>query len=172
MANHYRSPVKSWAQFDRKVRYSGHKLLAQLDMYHNSILVAGCQRSGTTALSRLITGSEGMVNFQLGKDDELDAALILSGWIPYQPIGRYCFQTTYLNDSYTEYFEHYDYKLIWVLRNPYSVVYSMLHNWKNGALNRLFHHCGSKLIEGREKWRGINWVGRQVGKERNGLGDR
>lgn len=153
MIINHRPHIKSWAQFDRKIRFSGQKLLGQLDNYHNSILVAGCQRSGTTALSRLITETEGMVNFQIGKDDELDAALILSGWISHQPQGRYCFQTTYLNNHYPEYFEHKDYKLIWLLRNPTSVVYSMLHNWKTAALNRLFLHCGSKLLEGREKWK-------------------
>lgn len=145
--------VNSWAQFDRNVRFSGKKLLSELDVFQDAILIAGCQRSGTTALSRVITGSNGMVNFQFGKDDELDAALILSGWIPHQPQGRYCFQTTYLNNSYPEYFEHSNYKLIWVLRNPASVIYSMLYNWKRPALNRLFRHCGSVLLEEREKWR-------------------
>jgi hypothetical protein len=146
-------PVRSWGQFDRRVRFSGRKLLGRLDHFHNTILVAGCQRSGTTALSRLITGSEGMTDFQFGSDDELDAALILSGWVPYTPQGRYCFQATYLNNSYPEYFEHHDYKLIWVLRNPASVIHSMLYNWKRAALNRLFHHCGAALLEGGEQWR-------------------
>jgi hypothetical protein len=146
MSNLQHPPVKSWAQFDRKVRFSGRKLLGELDRFSNCILVAGCQRSGTTALSRLITASEGMVKFQFGKDDELDAAQILSGWVHYPSSGRFCFQTTYLNDSYPEYYEHANYKLIWVLRNPYSVIYSMLHNWKRGALNRLFRHCGSELL--------------------------
>jgi hypothetical protein len=145
--------VKSWAQFDRMVRFSGRKLLGELRRYDNSILVAGCQRSGTTALSRLLTASEGMVRFQFGHDDELDAALMLSGWVSYPPSGRFCFQTTYLNNSYTEYFEHANYRLIWVLRNPYSVIYSMLHNWKIGALNRLFRHCGHEYLAPSEKWR-------------------
>ncbi|MBK8161631.1 MAG: sulfotransferase [Gammaproteobacteria bacterium] len=147
------SPVKSWSQFDRKVRFSGRKLLGELDRFENCILVAGCQRSGTTALSRLLTASEGMVNFQFGSDDELDAALILSGWESYPSEGRFCFQTTYLNNSYPEYFEHADYKLIWVLRNPYSVIYSMLHNWKIGALNRLFRHCGHEFLAAGERWK-------------------
>ena len=145
--------VKSWGQFDRRVRFSGRKLLGRLDEFQSPILVAGCQRSGTTALSRLITGSEGMTDFQFSDDDELDAALLLSGWVPHSPHGRYCFQTTYLNNSYPEYFEHDDYKLIWVLRNPASVIYSMLYNWKTAALNRLFLHCGAALLEDREQWR-------------------
>jgi len=153
MTEYRRQNIKSWAQFDRRVRFSGLKLLGQLDHFQNTILIAGCQRSGTTALSRLITGSEGMINFQFGKDDELDAALILSGWVPCQPNGRYCFQTTYLDDSFPEYFEHDDYKMIWVLRNPSSVIYSMLYNWKIAALNRLFSHCGSALLKEKEKRR-------------------
>lgn len=145
--------ITSWAQFDREVRFSGRRLLGELSRYENSILVAGCQRSGTTALSRLLTASEGMVSFQFGQDDELDAALILSGRVSCPSSGRFCFQTTYLNNSYAEYFEHANYRLIWVLRNPYSVIYSMLHNWKIGALNRLFRHCGHEFLDPGEKWR-------------------
>jgi hypothetical protein len=146
--------IRSWRQFDRLVRFRNDKLLVTLDNFRNPVLVAGCQRSGTTALSRLITGSEGMTAFQFGRDDELDAALILSGWAPLTPEGRYCFQTTYLNNSYPEYFEHDNYKLVWVLRNPASVIYSMLYNWRIDALNRLFKHSGSALLENdREQWR-------------------
>lgn len=153
MRVHKHHRVSSWAQYDRRVRYSGRRLLGELDRFKNCILVAGCQRSGTTALSRLLTSSEGMVRFQFGHDDELDAALILSGWIDFPSTGRFCFQTTYLNNSYPEYFEHIDYRLIWVVRNPYSVVYSMLHNWKMAALNRLFRHCGHELLADGERWK-------------------
>jgi hypothetical protein len=153
MVRNINPQVNSWARFDSLVRFSGRRLLGQLDNYQNAILIAGCQRSGTTALSRLIKKSDGMVTFQFGKDDELDAALILSGWVSHQAQGRYCFQTTYLNDSYPEYFEHNNYKLIWVLRNPSSVIYSMLYNWKTAALNRLFRHCGSALLQESERWR-------------------
>jgi Holliday junction resolvasome RuvABC ATP-dependent DNA helicase subunit len=38
-----------------------------------------------------------MVDFSSGEDDELDAALILAGFVEHTPRGRYCFQTTYLN---------------------------------------------------------------------------
>ncbi len=141
----------SWAQFDHRVRFSGGKLLRQLDNYSDPILIAGCQRSGTTALTRLIVGSEEIADFRFGKDDELDAALILSGWQGLHNKGRYCFQTTYLNDSFAEYFEHNNYRLIWVLRKPSSVIYSMLYNWKVAALNRLFLHCGSAYLDGYEK---------------------
>lgn len=144
------SDIKTWKQFSRRVRKNRPRLLKQLDQFPNSILVAGCQRSGTTILSRVITHSEGMVNYWFGKDDELDAALILSGKVAHSPKGRYCFQTTYLNECYEEYFEHQGgYKLIWVLRNPYSVVYSLMYNWRRWTLNELFEGCGTQLLEGR-----------------------
>jgi hypothetical protein len=104
-------------------------------------------------LARVITQSEGMVNYWFGSDDELDAALILSGYVPHQPRGRYCFQTTYLNERYAEYFEHKSFRMVWVLRNPHSVVYSMLHNWKDFALNELFKSCATHLLEERYRRR-------------------
>jgi len=93
-----------------------------------------------------------MVNYWFGRDDELDAALILSGFVPHMRQGRYCFQTTYLNECVHEYYEHANgHNIIWVLRNPYSVVYSMLCNWKTFALNELFEACGVHLLNEREK---------------------
>lgn len=147
--------ITTWQDFAKKVRSKGCKLLARLDEFPNSILVTGCQRSGTTMLSRVITLSEGMTNYWFGKDDELDAALILSGRVPHKPKGRYCFQTTYLNDCYREYFQHLnnDHKLIWVLRNPFSVVYSFLRNWRRFALNNLFKACGADLLNEGDKKR-------------------
>lgn len=143
--------IKTWRAFGRKVRSQGCHLLQRLDEFPRAILVTGCQRSGTTALARVITTSEGMVNYWFGKDDELDAALILSGQVKHEPLGRYCFQTTYLNECYTEYFSHEsDYKIIWVLRNPFSVIYSMINNWGTFALNELFVACGKKYLEERE----------------------
>ena len=60
---------------------------------------------------------------------------------------------TFLNNSFHEYLDHLDFKLIWVLRNPHSVVYSMLHNWRRSALNRLFKSCGStQLTADKKKW--------------------
>jgi hypothetical protein len=120
--------ITDWGQFARRVRVDGCELLMNLDSFSDTILVAGCQRSGTTALSRLITESEGMTNFWFGQDDELDAALILAGRVQCENQGRHCFQTTYIDDNYHEYFDHKNYKMIWVIRNPYSVVYSMLNN--------------------------------------------
>lgn len=144
--------INTWRKFAREVRSNGCNLLKRLDAFPNSILVTGCQRSGTTILARTITQSEGMTNYWFGNDDELDAALILSGYVEHKPLGRYCFQTTYLNECYKEYFDHSgDYKIIWVLRNPFSVVYSMLCNWKRFALNELFRACGLTFLSKNEK---------------------
>ncbi len=142
--------IGSWRQFDRYVRPGGCTLLKRLDEFRDAVLVAGCQRSGTTILSRLLNQSDGMVNYRFGRDDELDAALILSGQVEHEAQGRYCFQTTYLNNCVEEYFSHTQYKLIWVLRNPNAVIYSMLHNWRRAALNRLFRSCGSISLIGEE----------------------
>jgi len=88
-----------------------------------------------------------MVNYYFSNRDELDAAQILCGSVEYKPNGRHCFQTTYLNDSYHEYFEHKgEYKLLWILRNPQSVVYSLLNNWRRFALTNLFEACGEKYL--------------------------
>ena len=135
--------VRNWKDFAKKIRPRGCNLLKCLDEFPNAILVAGCQRSGTTILSRIITQSEGMTNYWFGEDDELDAALILGGIVEHHPHGRYCFQTTYLNDCYQEYYQHRNsnHKIIFMLRNPYSVVYSMVYNWKRFALNQLFIRC-------------------------------
>jgi hypothetical protein len=142
--------ITTWKQFAKRVRSNGCQLLNRLDNFPNSILVTGCQRSGTTMLSRIITQSDGMINYWVGKDDELDAALILSGREKPPEKGRYCFQTTYLNECFREYFDHdCDCRIIWVLRNPYSVVYSMLYHWRRFAFNELFLACGKHLLDSR-----------------------
>lgn len=147
--------ISSWQQFGRNIRKKNYKLLGCLSSFPNSVLITGCQRSGTTMLTRIINMSDEMVNFQFGKDDELDAALILCGVVASHDKGRYCFQTTYLNERYVEYIEHREegHKIIWVLRNPQSVVYSMLHNWGRFALNELFDGCGAQLLTGKDKAR-------------------
>ena len=92
-----------------------------------------------------------MPDFRLTRDDELDAALILSGAATSDWSGRHCFQTTYLNDRVSEYEQHDNYRLVWLLRNPQSVVQSMLNNWKYGALVRLFNRCGANELSGRDR---------------------
>lgn len=147
--------INTWNKFDREVRSKGCELLRKLDDFPESILVTGCQRSGTTVLSRIITNSDGMINYWFGRDDELDAALVLSGHVSLpSKQGRYCFQTTYLNACYHEYFGHENgHKIIWVLRNPFSVIYSMIHNWRRAALGRLFRSCGEHLLDDDERRR-------------------
>lgn len=143
-----------WKSFTHQVRDKDCNLLRKLDVFPNSVLVAGCQRSGTTMVARLITKSDGMVNYWFGRDDELDAAMILSGYVDHEPGGRYCFQTTYVNECYREYFElRSDHRIIWVFRNPYSVAYSMLNNWGTNNPNRVFKTCGVPLLTGIDKWR-------------------
>lgn len=104
-------------------------------------------------LSRVITSSEGMTKFWFGRDEELDAALILSGAVNYTGTGRHCFQTTYLNERWREYLEQErKFFMVWSLRNPLSVVYSMVYNWKRFALNEVFVHCGLEHMSGLDRY--------------------
>jgi Sulfotransferase domain len=140
-------PIHSWSQFHQIVKQPRQRLLERLDDYDDTILVAGCQRSGTTAITRLLRRAPGLADHCFGSDDELDGALLLAGYVDPVASGRHCFQTTYLNDRYPEYFEHGDFRLVWILREPRSVVYSMLNNWKRGALNRLYDACGRPWLD-------------------------
>lgn len=140
--------IATWQRFAREVRVGNETLLKCLPDYTNPILVAGCQRSGTTAVSRLLTQSEGLASFWSRKDEELDAAVILSGVEQIDTAPRYCFQTTYLNERYLEYFNHIGrYKLVWLLRNPHSVIHSILHNWESFAFEELYEACGGDWME-------------------------
>ena len=146
--------ITKWQQFGRIVRSQGCNLLKELHKFPDAILITGCQRSGTTLMARIIFQSEDMVNYWVGRDDELDAALILSGYVNHEPRGRYCFQTTFLNECYTEYArELKDQKVIFLLRNPMSVVYSLVYNWAGFALKELFNSCGVNQMTDREKQR-------------------
>ena len=90
-------------------------------------------------LTRVIAGSVGFQRFSLTHDDELDAALILAGYVDVPSDRRYCFQTTYLNERYRDYTSlNASQRFLWVLRNPYSVVYSMVNNWRRFGLNELY----------------------------------
>jgi hypothetical protein len=57
--------------------------------------------------------------------------------------------------------QHADFRLIWMVREPRSVVYSMLHNWKRGALNRLYEACGSAHYQTPPAARSMmtDWIG-------------
>ena len=143
--------IDTWKKFAIRVRAEQEKLLVKLDDFDSPVLVTGCQRSGGTMLARVITGSDCMTGYRITDDDELDAALILSSAVDYEPAGRHCFQTTYLNERYKEYIDHPSAKIIWSLRNPYSVVYSMAYNWKDFALNELFVNCGLPYMNARDR---------------------
>jgi hypothetical protein len=147
-----RYPLGSWKAFARSVRGRLEPLLATLPAFRDAVLVAGCQRSGTTALTRVIAGSAGFSRFAYTHDDELDAAQILAGVIQCPPGHRRCFQTTYLNERFSEYWTTPgNFRLIWVIREPVAVVQSMVHNWRRFALNELFLACGVALATERER---------------------
>jgi hypothetical protein len=148
-AGGFRVRVNTWAQFETRVRDKAPHLLARLPRFPDAILVAGCQRSGTTAVTRIIRDVIAMPPLELTRDDELDAALILSGFASSEYGGRHCFQTTYLNDRLEEYFDHESFRLVWILRNPQAVIQSMLYNWRRAALRRLFRRCGSTQLDQR-----------------------
>jgi hypothetical protein len=146
--------ITTWTQFNSTVYRQTCQLLTRLDEFPDAILVTGCQRSGTTMLSRVLTRSDGLCKYWFSPDDELDAALILSGYVKHRPEGRYCFQTTYVNACYHEYFRQLgSLKLIWVLRSPFSVIHSMLYNWRDDGLNTLFRQCGLPILTGMDRWR-------------------
>jgi hypothetical protein len=146
--------TEAWKKFRYRIRNRGVSLLNRLDAFSDPILVAGCQRSGTTMLSRVIANSDGIRQFRFGIDDELDAALVLSGTIQHFPKGRYCFQTTYLNEAYQEYLAHVGgFKLLWVVRNPVSVAYSLAYNWRRFPLNELFQYCGVRSMGRKDRRR-------------------
>ena len=134
--------LRSWRRFHYRKRRGEQPLLATADRYPNAVFVAGCQRSGTTMLTRVVANSAGFRALRLTHDDELDAALILCGEINLSSDVRYCFQSTYLNERFYEYRSlGSQHRLIWLVRNPYSVVYSMVHNWSRFALNELYAGC-------------------------------
>ncbi len=112
-------------------------LLARLDDYENSLLISGCHWPSTTAVTRLLQRTGGFADHGFGHDDEFDGALLLAGYVTRFSSERHCFQTTYLNDGFREYLDHEDFKLIWILREPRSVVASLLTRWKRAALDAL-----------------------------------
>lgn len=145
--------IANWRQFIGKIRPKDSPLLIQTMGTGDLIFVTGCQRSGTTMVTDLFRLSNEIAPYQTALDSELEGALILGGYMDARPAPgkRRCFQTTYLDDHFTEYFTYSDqFQLIFVVRNPVSVVYSMLHHWtrrvylRNYALNDVFLNCGRK----------------------------
>ena len=104
-------------------------------------------------LSRVLTRSDGLSKYWFSPDDELDAALLLAGHVEHRVSGRYCFQTTYVNACYHEYYNRpATFKMVWMLRTPFSVIHSMLYNWRTTALDTLFLQCGTSILTGFDKW--------------------
>ena len=141
---------RSWRRFHRGTPSLAKPLLGGLPRYGNCILVVGCQRSDTTMLTRVIAGSRSFQRFRPTHHDELDAELILAVYVNVPNDRRHCFQTTFLNERYADYAAISPYKrLIWVLRNTYSVVHSMLRNWKRFSANELYESCGASRANSR-----------------------
>lgn len=131
--------IDDWGTFRQVVGPRPVGLLRRLGEFTDPILVTGCQRSGTTILTRILTESEGITKRRTGEDEELSGALILAGFVDCGTEGRHCFQTTYVNQNYEEYFDYLGrFKMIWVLRNPCSTVFSLTGNWPAEALIRTF----------------------------------
>ncbi|HEX5049939.1 MAG TPA: hypothetical protein VFX89_22690 [Gammaproteobacteria bacterium] len=139
-----RPSITSWADFDELVALPGRPLLARLDDFEDSLLVAGCAGSGTTAIARLFKRTDGLADHAFGHDDELDGALLLAGYVERFDDRRHCFQTSYLGDRFREYFEHPDFRLVWIVREPATVVSAMLNAWKRAALDRLLPPGGGR----------------------------
>ncbi|TNF34110.1 MAG: sulfotransferase [Gammaproteobacteria bacterium] len=142
--------IESWREFAESVRSRRDDLLREVGRFPGAILVTGCQRSGTTMLSRLLMHAPGFVPYRLTHDNELDAALLLSGaYHKPMPAGRYCFQTTYLNNCWREYARlGAQHRVVWVLRRPDSVVWSMVYHWKPFARQELYRACGLEVEAG------------------------
>ena len=95
-----------------------------------------------------------MVDYWKGQHrTELFGALVLSGEGHYAAQGRHCFQLTYVYDGLSAYVGRSPtHKFVWVLRNPFSVIRSMLYNWDTQfSLNELFDVCGAALLSDEEK---------------------
>ena len=120
--------ISSWSDFYAAM--TERRLLARLDDYPDALLIAGCDWSATTAITRLFKRLPCFADSSWGHDDELDGALLLAnGAEPRDAaFGRHCFQTTYLRERYREYFQHERFRLVWIVREPRAAVRSLLAN--------------------------------------------
>lgn len=158
-----RPPIIKWQQFAKKIRTQSKPLLSELSRYHNPVLVTGCQRSGTTMMTNILLDTPDVADYRPDYkfDSELYGAQILAGVVEFDAgERRTCFQTTYLNENVYEYFETASsFKVVYMLRNPHSVVFSMVYKWKprfalvNFALNELFQACGREALNEEEQRR-------------------
>ena len=133
--------IKAWKRFSKLYRHPESRLLSGLANLTNTILVGGCQRSGGTMLTKEICtaiDNDGPNSKNHPDDRELAGALVLAGEHSVDASLRWCLQTSYLNEHYVEYFDDYDFRLVWLIRNPLSVVRSMVSNWSRFALDELY----------------------------------
>jgi hypothetical protein len=144
--------ITSWSDFYSAL--SDQPFLSNLDDYPDALLIAGCDWSATTAITRLFKRLPCFVDSSWGHDDELDGALLLAGRREAHAAGRHCFQTTYVREHYREYFSHDHYKLIWIIREPRAAVCSMLASRERALPQRTVlglaarsaaGHCASRL---------------------------
>jgi hypothetical protein len=116
--------ITSWHDFYAAM--GDEPLLEHLTEYPDALLIAGCDWSATTAVTRLFKRVTSFADSSWGHDDELDGALLLAGLRRRRVAGRHCFQTSYVRERYREYFAHDDFRLIWIVREPRAAVCSLL----------------------------------------------
>ena len=118
--------ITSWSAFYAAM--GDQPLLGELDDFSDPLLIAGCDWAATTAITRLFKRLPCFADASWSHDDELDGALLLAGLRHRRSDGRHCFQTSYLGESYREYFQHAGYRLIWLVREPRAAVCSLLYS--------------------------------------------
>lgn len=171
--------ISSWSDFYAAM--ASRRLLARLDDYPDALLIAGCDWSATTAITRLFKRLSCFADSSWGHDDELDGALLLANGTDdeHRTAGRHCFQTTYVRERYREYFQHERCKLVWIVREPRAAVRSLLASrertlpprtalglaGKSAAgqgVSRLEKACAAYLASTRQTWEIRERLGERV----------
>lgn len=97
------------------------------------VLVTGCQRSGTTWLTRLLAGS--LDRAMAPKELEACNFLVYRNDIPLDKASALVLQTTFANVEIESYARLQDEVCVILLaRNPFSVCWSMVYHWQNLTL--------------------------------------
>lgn len=161
--------ISSWNDFYDAMM--NRPLLARLDDYRDALLIAGCDWSASTAITRLFKRLPCFADSSWGHDDELDGALLLANGAEHgeEAFGRHCFQTTYVRERYREYWEHEHFRLVWIVREPRAAVRSLLasrertlpprttlglpgKSARGQAASRLEKACAAYLASIRQTW--------------------
>jgi hypothetical protein len=116
--------ITSWHGFHEAT--ANRPVLARLDAYPDALLIAGCDWSAATAITRLFKRLPCFADSSWAHDDELDGALLLAGLQDGPTEGRHCFQTSFVRERYREYFAHDHHRLVWIVREPRAAVRSLL----------------------------------------------